>query len=97
MLFCCIGAGTFGPISQNQFLHKLGVRERIEVHAGSAMPSNAITVTLIIGPDERGLPIKCQGPGEQLRDADKPGTHGGKVSILLHHLLPQTCTHAVLG
>ena len=26
------GAGVHGPISQNEFLHRLGIRQRIEVY-----------------------------------------------------------------
>lgn len=42
-----IGAGTFGPIPQNEFLHKLGIRQRMEVclsyHAYPIMMDTPLT------------------------------------------------------
>ena len=38
-----IGASCYGPIPQNEFLHRLGIRQRIEVG-----PDNSIEVLIII-------------------------------------------------
>lgn len=44
----CSGAGCFGPMPQNEFLHRMGIRQRIEVNKSSLIPRPIPYVLMLI-------------------------------------------------
>ena len=82
--FWPIGVGCHGPMNQNKFLHKMGIRRRLEVCQHMrllVMPMSHAHNSPRAGAATEGHSGPSKRPVEWLRDVDPPGKDGYPLQV----------------
>ena len=61
-----VGAGCYGPMSQNEFLHRMGIRQRIEVSTKDLKQTACIFTVVVSDANERGILLSGSRSSKQL-------------------------------